>query len=679
MTLVRPVGLGLASRGDLRDAVRYAEQARSAGCESVWFHESYFERDAVTYATAVATGVPEIRISLGALSTYARPTALTAMTVSALDDLAPGRITVALGSALPLRLAQMGIRYDPDEAIASAERMLDDLRRLWRGERLPAGTPGLPEVEPMFPPVHRVPLWVAGYRKAFHELAGRAADGYLARPAESLPAIELAVRRIAAAAEAAGRSPADIEVGGYLLSLVDDSRRAALDRAKREPFVIYMLSVQSDTAMRRVGLDPELRHRIAAAWRAEDYHGAAGLIPDELVDAFLLCGTVGEVAEGAERYAAAGMTLPILQPVLQTQAQVDAVLDTGVRYGSGRAVPALVAVPAGARGRLPDAGTAVGAGAGGPTGPVAAGPPVLAARVPLGRRLRALVEITRPFSLTASIVPVAAAGALALVDGLMSWPLLALALLAGVLLQVGTNVINEVYDVRKGVDSITSPRASQALVTGRVRERDAFALAGVAFALCAALGLGMVAVRGWPLAVIGALGLIGGWGYTAPPLQYKYRALGLPLVFVLMGPLMVIGAYYTITGQWSLDAAVASVPIGLLVAAILHGNEWRDIGEDGRAGIRTISISAGRSVAHWLYVVLLVGAYVTLALGVAVGLLPRLSLLAILSMPLLVQALRASELGATGQQREIAMIDRNTARLHATFGALFVLGLAVAA
>ena len=110
---------------------------------------------------------------------------------------------------------------------------------------------------------------------------------------------------------------------------------------------------------------------------------------------------------------------------------------------------------------------------------------------------------------------------------------------------------------------------------------------------------------------------------------------------------------------------------------VLHGNEWRDIGEDARAGIRTISISTGRSVAHWIYVVLLVGAYVTLALGVAFDLLPRLSLLAVLSMPLLVQALRASELGAAGQQREIAMIDRNTARLHAAFGALFVLGLAV--
>ena len=189
----------------------------------------------MTYATAVAAAVPDLGVALGALSTYARPTALTAMTVSALDDLAPGRITVALGSALPLRLAQMQIPYDPGVAIEAVRTQLHDLRALWRGERL--ARTGLPDLEPMFPPVHRVPLWVAGYRKAFHELAGEAADGYLARPAESIPAIRIAKDRIAAAARAAGRDPDEIEIGGYLLSLVDSSRRAALDRAKREPFV----------------------------------------------------------------------------------------------------------------------------------------------------------------------------------------------------------------------------------------------------------------------------------------------------------------------------------------------------------------------------------------------------------------------------------------------------------
>jgi 1,4-dihydroxy-2-naphthoate octaprenyltransferase len=649
-TLVRRVGLGLGSSGEVRVAVAAAERARAAGIESVWFHESYFERDAVTYATAVAAAVPDIAIGIGAVNVNTRHEVVLAMTVSALDDLAPGRIRLGLGTALPLRLQQMGIAYDPDAAIAAIEAAMTDLKKLWAGERLPTAE-GLPELEPMFPPVHRTPLWVAGYRKAFHELAGRAADGYLARPAESVRGVAIAKERITASALAAGRDPAAIDIGGYVLCLVDDSRAAALDRAKREPFAIYMLAVQSDISMRRVGLDPAIRTAVMAAWRTGDYHAAAALIPDEFVDAFLLCGTAGEIAVRAEEYVDAGMTLPILQPVVQTQEQIAGVIEAARIYGSG----ASASVPSPRSGVEGED------------------------RLSLRRRAAGWAEIARPFSLTASFVPVAVAGALAAVrEELAWWPFVA-ALVAGMLLQIGTNVVNEIYDVRKGIDTITSPRASHALVTGRVKERSAFLLAGTAFAIAIVIGLGLVVLRGWPLALLGLAGLVGGWGYTAPPLQYKYRALGLPLVFLLMGPLMVLGGYFTVTGHWSWEAAALSVPIGLLVTAILHGNEWRDVGEDARAGISTLSIRAGRVVAHQVYVFLIVGAYVALAVSVALTVLPPLSLLAVLSLPLFVRALRASELGAAGQQRAIAMIDLQTAQLHAAFGLLLSVGLAAAA
>ena len=337
-SLARPVGLGLNAQGEVRDAIHQAELAERAGLDSIWFHESYFARDAVTYATAVATTVPRMRICLGALNPNTRHPVVLAMTVSALDDLAPGRITLALGTALPLRLAQMGIPYQPDAAIAKVEQTMVELRQLWRGDRVALGASGVPEVEPMFPPVHQVPIWAAGYRREFHELAGRAADGYLARPAEPVEAVALAARRIRAAASQAGRDPASVVIGGYLLALIDSSRRAALDRAKREPFAIYMLAVQTDVAMRRAGMDPSLRQPILAAWRAEDYHGAARLIPDELVEAFLLCGTREEVAAGAERFSEAGMDLPILQPVVQEAAQVEAVVEAAAIYGSAGAL-----------------------------------------------------------------------------------------------------------------------------------------------------------------------------------------------------------------------------------------------------------------------------------------------------------------------------------------------------
>ncbi|GAC1443224.1 MAG: hypothetical protein NVSMB55_16280 [Mycobacteriales bacterium] len=648
-TLVRRVGLGLGSTGDVRAAVAAAESARAAGIESVWF-QSYFERDAVTYATAVAAAVPDIGIGIGAVNVNTRHEVVLAMTVSALDDLAPGRIRLGLGSALPLRLQQMGIAYDPDTAIERIEAAMADLKKLWAGQRLPTAA-GLPELEPMFPPVHRTPLWVAGYRRAFHELAGRAADGYLARPAESVQGVTIAKERIVAAARNAGRDPGTIEIGGYLLCLVDDSRSAALDRAKREPFAIYMLAVQSDISMRRVGLDPAIRTAVMAAWRAGDYHAAAALIPDELVDAFLLCGTAQQIAARTEAYVDAGMTLPILQPVVQTEGQIAGVIEAARRYGTG------------ASAQVPSQRDRTTAGD----------------RISLRRRAAGWSEIARPFSLTASFVPVAAAGALAAVRHQFHLGLLLAALIAGMLLQVGTNVVNEIYDVRRGIDTITSPRASHALVTGRIRERSAFALSATAFAIAIAIGIGLVAVRGWPLVLLGLAGLLGGWGYTAPPLQYKYRALGLPLVFLLMGPLMVVGGYYTVTGHWSWEAGVLSVPIGLLVTAILHGNEWRDVGEDARAGISTLSIRAGRGAAHQIYVVLIAGAYVALAASVALTVLPPLSLLAVLSLPWFVRALRASELGASGQQRAIAMIDLQTAQLHAAFGLLLAAGLAAAA
>ena len=667
--LARPIGLGLAARGEPEDVLDWARRARDAGLESVWIHDSYFERDAVTFATSVADGLARdrdggaFRVALGAVNPFTRHPVVLAMTGSALDEILPGRIVLGLGTGLPLRLKQMGIPYDPTTAVERVSTAMDQIRALWAGDRLPSATPGLPPIQPMFAPTHRIPIVIAAYRKEFVALAGQKADGYLARPAESIPSLQGILDRLRDAAVAAGRDPASLESAGYLLSLVDRTRREALNRAKREPFVIYMMSVLSDISLRRAGFDSELRDGIAAAWRAEEYTTAGNLIPDELLDAFMLCGTREDVAEKALAYhEGTGLHLPLLQPVLQEERQIDELIAAATLYAT---VPARATADAEAPARV----TA------GPTSDVLADDRNLGPVEAVRRRLAATWEILRPFAYTASVIPVAAGGALAAVDGRFALVPFLAALVGGVLLHSGTNIVNEIYDVRQGIDTIVSPRASHAIVKGRMTERAAFVAAGLAFAHAVAVGLYLVALRGPAIVVLGLLGLAAGWGYTAPPLQYKYRALGVPLVFVLMGPLMVVGSYFAVTGAWSTVALILSVPVGLLVAAILHGNEWRDISEDTRAGIVTLSSRIGKEWAHYGYVALVLGAYMTLGLAVAFGLLPPATLVAILSLPFLAQVVRSAELGATGQARAIAMIDLQTARLHLAFGSLLIVGV----
>jgi 1,4-dihydroxy-2-naphthoate octaprenyltransferase len=690
--LTRRVGLGLAARGDVSDVIDWTRRARDAGLDSIWIHDSYYERDAVTYASAIAGALandPEssFRLALGAVNPYTRHPVVLAMTGSALDQILPERIVMGIGTGLPLRLKQMGIPYSPDEAVARVSSTIDQLHALWAGERLPSGTPGLPPIQPMFPPVHRIPLFVAAYRKEFVELAGQKADGYLARPCESVPSLRGILERLTTSATAAGRDPRDIETAAYLLSLVDKTRREALNRAKREPFVIYMMSVLGDVSMRRAGFELDLRDRIAAAWRAEDYHEAGKLIPDELLDAFMLCGTREDVAAGAMGFhAETGLGLPLLQPVVQDETQTIELIEAAKLYA---ALPAPAATREGAAVAAVAVAVAVAdAGADGSTAPES--PAGLGARAGLagdrrlglldraGRRLGAAYEVLRPFAYTASAIPVLAGGALAAVDSRFSWlPFLA-ALAGGMLLHSGTNVINEVYDVRKGIDTITSPRMSHAVLKGRVSERGAYAFAIALFLAAVAVGGYLVWLRGVAIAGLGLLGLIAGYTYTAPPFQYKYRALGVPVVFLLMGPIMVVGSYYAVTGLWDWHALVLSLPVGLLVAAILHGNEWRDISEDTRAGISTLSSRLGRDWAHYGYLGLVIGAYLTLGLAIAVRWLPATTVIAVFSLPFLAQVVRSAELGATGQARAIAMIDLQTARLHFAFGALLVAGLLLA-
>ena len=286
---------------------------------------------------------------------------------------------------------------------------------------------------------------------------------------------------------------------------------------------------------------------------------------------------------------------------------------------------------------------------------------------------RVWLRAIRPFSFPASVVPVAVGGATAALAGGFSWGMFWLTLLGCLALQTGTNLANEYYDFRSGADHPGSLGASRAIMAGWLSPRAVLVASVACFAVGCAAGLVIVALVGWPILALGLIGVVGAWGYTAPPLKLAYRGLGEVAVFLLMGTLMVLGSHVVHTTAPPVTALVASLPVGCLVAAILHANNVRDLDDDRRLGKRTLATMLGRTAARREYDLLVGGAYLTLLGGVVWGLLPWPTLAALATLPL---AAKVRRVVATSEDpATLNPTVRQTAALHLWFGLLLAAGL----
>jgi 1,4-dihydroxy-2-naphthoate octaprenyltransferase len=285
-------------------------------------------------------------------------------------------------------------------------------------------------------------------------------------------------------------------------------------------------------------------------------------------------------------------------------------------------------------------------------------------------------QAARPFSLTASVLPVVIGAVLAAnVDGPVDWPLFPLIVACSLLFHIGTNMVSDYFDYSRGVDRDETFGSSRVLIDGLLTPKQLLAAGIILFAVGFSLGLLLVAVRGWPIFILGVIGLLGGWFYTGGPVAYKYVALGDILVFVLMGPLMVIGSFLALTGRFSMTVLYASLPVGCLVAAILHANNLRDITHDARANIKTMAMVLGLPAAKGIYTGLVAGAYLIVLVMVLGRLVTPLALAVLITLPLAVRNVKAVLASVPGKPESIAMGDVMTAQLHLAFCTLF--GIAI--
>jgi len=294
--------------------------------------------------------------------------------------------------------------------------------------------------------------------------------------------------------------------------------------------------------------------------------------------------------------------------------------------------------------------------------------------------VKAWLQAVRAFSFTASMLPVLLGAAIAMhYTGEVTWLLLPVALICSLLLHAGTNTISDYYDYKNNVDTDYSYGSSRVIVEGLLPAKSLLTAGVIAFAIAALLGVILIAARGWPVLVLGVIGLLGGFFYTAKPFAYKYIALGDLLVFILMGPLMVVGSDFVLTGQFHTTALIASMPIGCLVAAILSANNLRDIKHDTQAGIKTLANVLGHNGARIEYYILLVSAYLAVAAMVATQILSMWSLLVFLSLPIALKRIKLVHRTKPEDIVSIAQLDVQTAQLHLLFGILLAAGVVLGA
>jgi 1,4-dihydroxy-2-naphthoate octaprenyltransferase len=282
-------------------------------------------------------------------------------------------------------------------------------------------------------------------------------------------------------------------------------------------------------------------------------------------------------------------------------------------------------------------------------------------------------RLARPFSLTASAVPVIFGTALALTDGAFAWgPFLAM-FFGSLLIQAATNMFNEFYDEQRGLDTATTVGIAGSIVRGRVHARGVLLGALFCYTLALFLGVYLIAVGGWPILVLGCLSALGGYLYSAGPRPIAYTPAGEAAVFLFMGVLIVVIAYAVQTGDFPLYVPLAALPIGGPVAAILLANNIRDMRSDRRGGRRTLPIVLDREVGVLIYRALLLEAYVAVGTLMAFRVVPLECAVVLLSATPAIRLWR--DIGINTTPERLAPVVKRTAGLHLVFGLLYTTGV----
>lgn len=213
--------------------------------------------------------------------------------------------------------------------------------------------------------------------------------------------------------------------------------------------------------------------------------------------------------------------------------------------------------------------------------------------------MRAWILAARPKTLSAAIVPVMMAAALAAHEpAAITWRWFWCALIGAVLIQIATNFINDALDFRKGAD--TGERLGPLRVTqaGLLGADAVMRAAGVCLFLAALCGIPLIYRGGWPMLVVGLLSIAMAYAYTGGPYPLAYKGLGELFVILFFGLAAVGGTFYVLSLQLTRSALLAGLAAGSLATVLLVINNLRDVESDRKSAKLTLAVRFGPSFAR---------------------------------------------------------------------------------
>ncbi len=285
--------------------------------------------------------------------------------------------------------------------------------------------------------------------------------------------------------------------------------------------------------------------------------------------------------------------------------------------------------------------------------------------------MNAWLMAARPATLTASVGPVLVGTAHAFRDGSGHVGAAAAALIGAMLIQVATNLVNDVEDFERGADDENRLGPARAVERGLLTPAQVRRAAIACFAGAAAIGCYLIYLGGWPILLLGVASILSGIAYTAGPYPLAYLGLGDLFVFVFFGLGAVTGTYYVQAGSVTPPVLLSGSAIGLLATAILAVNNTRDVANDRQAGKRTLAVRLGDRATRAEYAIT-----VAIAFAIPVVLWRELgavgALLPLLATPRAVALVR--EMYANDGAALNPLLGK-TAQLELLFAALLGVGL----